>query len=68
MKIKSDIKDWQVAQGMFGTNTKEQCKVVKKLRDKGEISFLCEGWSIISEKGKDECGWIISNDFLEINL
>ena len=65
MKIKSDIKDWQVAQSMFGTNTKEQCKVIKKLREKGEIESLCDGWSIISDKNKDECGWIISNELIE---
>jgi len=65
MKIRNDIKDYQVAKEMFGTNTKEQCKLVKKLRDKGEINPLTEDFSIISEKGKDDCGWIIPNAILE---
>lgn len=65
MKLKSDIKDWQIAQEMFGTNTKEQCKIIKGLRKKGEASSICDGWSIIVEKDSDECGWIISNELLE---
>lgn len=65
MKLKSSIKDWQIAQDMFGTNTKEQCKLIKKLRTKGEVYSICDGWSVISEKDSDECGWIISNDLLE---
>jgi hypothetical protein len=65
MRIKGELKDWQVAREMFGTNTKEQCQLVKKLRSKGEISYLCEGWSIIVEKDKDDCGWLICNELLE---
>lgn len=65
MKIKASIKDWQVAKEMFDSNSKEHCKIVKKLRDKGEVIDHCEGWSIITEKGKDDCGWLISNDLLE---
>lgn len=65
MKIRNDIKDYQVAQEMFGTNTKEQCKLVKKLRVKGIIIPLTEDFSVISEKGKDDCGWMISNTLLQ---
>lgn len=65
MNLKTDLKDWQVAKEMFGTNTKEQCKIVKKLRDKGEIVYLCQDWYIITEKNKDDCGWLISKDLLQ---
>lgn len=65
MNLKKELKDWQVAKEMFGKNTKLECQIVKKLREKGKISYLCDGWSIISEPDKDDCGWLISNDLLE---
>ena len=49
---------------MYGTNTKDQCKIVKKLRESGIIEHLCEDYSIIRIE-TDECGWIISNGLLE---
>ena len=65
MKIKNEIKDYLVAQELQGSNTKEQCKIVKKLRDKGETEILTEDCSIIREKDKDDCGWLIPNTMLE---
>jgi hypothetical protein len=65
MKLRADLKDWEIAREMFGSNAKEICKIVKKLRDKGEVVPHCEGWSLISEKGKDDFGWLISNELLE---
>jgi hypothetical protein len=66
MKIKSELKDWQVAKEMFGSNSKEICKLVKKLREKGEILPWCEGWSIIKQKNQEEdFGWLISHELLE---
>jgi len=65
MQVKKDIKDYLVAREMFGSNTKEQCHLVKKLREKGEIVPLCEGWSIISFPNTDDCGWLIPNEILE---
>jgi len=66
MKIKKEIKDWQIAQSMFGKNTKQQCKIVSKLRKNGIVEPLCEGYSIIRDKNLiEDSGWIISNEFLE---
>lgn len=69
MKIKDSIKDFQVAREMFGSNTKEQCHLAKKLRDKGIVTPHCEGWSIIhlpiGEDGFEDCGWLIPNEALE---
>jgi hypothetical protein len=64
MKLK-DIKDYLIAREMFGSNTKEQCKIVKKLKEKEIIiEELCEGWSEI-RLTTEECGWVISNELLE---
>lgn len=63
MKLKESLKDWQIAKEMFGSNSKEICKIVKRLRTKGIVVSHCEGWSIISE-GED-IGWLISNELLE---
>lgn len=65
MKLKSSLKDWEIAREMFGSNTKDICKIVKKLRDKGEITPHCDGWSLIHERGKEDSDWLISNDLLE---
>lgn len=65
MRVKKDIKDYLVAREMFGSNTKEQCQLVKKLREKGEIVPLCEGWSTITIPNIDDCGWLIPNELLE---
>jgi len=32
MKIKPDLKDWQVAREVFGKNTKTECNLIKSLR------------------------------------
>jgi hypothetical protein len=66
MKIKNDLKDWQVAQEMFGKNTQWHCKLVKTLRKHGEFEELCEGWSIVKDKRlADDCGWVIPNTCIE---
>lgn len=62
LKIKADMKDWQVAQHMFGKNTSAECKIVKALRKHGSVSGLCEGWCVISHG--DDCGWLIPNECL----
>ena len=64
MKIRSDIKDYLIAREMLGSNSKEDCHLIKKLRTKGIITPLCDGWSTIS-LDEDDCGWIICNDLLE---
>lgn len=63
--MKNDLKDWQIAQKMFGKNTKKECDIVKQLRKHGEIYSLCEDWSIITDKRlPDDCGFLISNECL----
>lgn len=64
MKIRDDIKDYLVAQEMWGTNTKEQCKIIKKLRERCEIEILTDDYSIIRYKDKNDCGWLIPNILL----
>jgi hypothetical protein len=65
LRIKKDLKDYLVAREMFGSNTQEQCKLVKKLREKSEIEPLCDGWSVIRKPNTDDCGWLIPNEILE---
>ena len=63
--MKTELKDWQIAQMMLGSNTKHDCKLVKELRKHGETEPLCEGWSIITDSRlKDDCGWLIPNEAL----
>lgn len=75
MRVNKDIKDYLLARIMFGGNTKEQCHLVKKLREKGEINPWCEDWSIISLPDGADCDekgteyptinkWLIPNDIL----
>lgn len=63
--MNKDLKDWKIAQLMFGKNTKKECKFVKNLRNHCETESLCEGWSIIYDtRLEDDCGWLIPNDAL----
>jgi len=63
--MKTELKDWQIAQQMFGKNTKRECKIVADLRKHGKVEMLCEGWSIITDKRlTDDCGWLIPNECL----
>lgn len=67
IKINSEIKDYLIAREMFGSNTKEQCKLVSKLKEKGVITPHCDGWSIITLPSLvDDCGWLIPNNVLII--
>jgi hypothetical protein len=59
------LKDWQIAQIMFGKNTKKECKLVSDLLKYGHIEYLCEDWSIITDKRLlDDCGYLIPNECL----
>lgn len=53
------MKDWQIAQIMFGKNTKKECSLVRKLIKNNHIVSLCDGWSIICDNSDDDCGWLI---------
>lgn len=65
-RIRLDLKDYLVARDMFGSNTKEQCNLVKKLRSNGVLIPHCEGWYLITDKNKpDDIGWLVSEDNLE---
>lgn len=46
--MKTEIKDWQIAQMMFGKNTKKECKIVSNLRKNGHTVDLCDDWLILS--------------------
>lgn len=63
--MKTELKDWQIAQIMFGKNTKKECKFISNLRKDFTIEKLCDDWSIIyNNKIPDDCGWLILNDCL----
>jgi len=60
--MNTEYKDWQVAQMMFGKNTKHECKLVSELRKYGIIDYLCDGYSIIYDKRlTDTIGYLIPN-------
>jgi hypothetical protein len=61
------LKDYEVAREMFGTNTKEQCKLVKNLREKGTLEDLDEDYCIgylPSHLEKGEVGYLIPKSVL----
>ena len=60
-----ELKDWQIAQIMFGKNKKKECNLVANLRKHGKVIQLSDDWSIIfDDRIKDDCGWLIPNDCL----
>lgn len=60
MRIRPDMKDWQIAQEMFGKNTQWHCKLVKGLRKHGIFEECCEGWYFVKDKRVEEDGgWLI---------
>jgi len=64
--LKKDLKDWQIAQIMWGKNTKVECKIIASLRKYGVIEPLCEGWCTIRDSRKeDDGGWLIPIECLE---
>lgn len=66
MEIKDNKKDWEIARSMFGKNTKQECTFVKKLRKHYTLEKLCDDYSIIYDSTvDDDCGWLISNEFIE---
>jgi len=63
--MKTELKDWQIAQMMFGKNTKKECKLVAELRKYGTVEHLCDGWSVIYDNRlTDDCGWLIPHECL----
>lgn len=68
MKIRSDIKDWQIAKEVFNKNTQKECKIIKELRKAIECNEICEGWYELRTKKhveNDEVGWLIPIEYLE---
>lgn len=66
MKIKSSLKDWEIAKDMFNNNDKKHCKIVKKLRSSPiEILLIDNHFSNIRLKNIDDCGHVVSNLLLE---
>ena len=67
MKIKTDLKDWQVAREVFGKNTKTECSLIKSLRKQELlVSKICDGYYEVSVIGSDEVGWIFPKEMLEL--
>ena len=63
--MKTELKDWEIAQMMLGSNTKKDCKLIKGLRKHGKIEPLCDGWSVVIDNRLiDDCGWLIPNSAL----
>lgn len=64
--MRKDLKDWQIAQIMWGKNTKKECKIVASLRKNGIVEPLCDGWYVIKDKRlNDDCGWLIPSECIE---
>jgi len=57
------MKEWQIAQLMFGKNTKIECAIVKNIMKKYTVESLYDNWSVIYGQN-DECGWLIPNECL----
>lgn len=60
MKLKDDLKDWQLAKIMFGKNNQAECKIVKKLRKK-KLTLIEDygtGCFLVDVEG-EEIGWIM---------
>jgi hypothetical protein len=68
MKLRSDLKDYQIAQSMWGTNTKEQCRIVKSLRKSVESEKICDDWYELRTQqhiSEDIVGWLVPLESLE---
>ena len=67
MKLKDDLKDWQIAREIFGKNTQTECRIIKNLRKKPLIVLedYGEGCYHISHS-MEETGWIMFSDILDI--
>lgn len=64
MKLKDELKDWQIARIMFGKNTQAECKIVKKLRKyELEIAEMYSGIFLVIIKN-DEIGWFITDEVI----
>jgi len=63
--MNTNLKDWQIAQIMFGKNTNKECKLVSNIRKHYKVESLCDNWSVIYDSSiLDDCGWLISNECL----
>ena len=61
------LKDYEVAREMFGSNTKEQCKLVKSLRENGTLEDLDDDYCIAylpRHIEKNEVGYLIPKSVL----
>jgi HemK-like putative methylase len=64
-KLDDKIKDWKIAQYVFGRNDKVECKFIKLLRRHYTIEKLNDDWCVIFDTNlNDDCGWLIPNDCL----
>ena len=69
MKITDKIKDYQIARIVWDSNSKEQCKVIKKLRKKSIITPVCDGWYEVQtpqESKEDVVGILMPEECIDI--
>ena len=65
--MKKELKDWQIAQIMWGRNTKVECKLVSSLRKYGVIEPHCNVlYTIRDSRKNDDCGWLIPIECIDI--
>ena len=65
-RVNGNIKDWELAQLMFGRNKKKEMKILKRLLRHYKVEKLCDTHSIIIDTTlNDDCGWLIPNECLE---
>ena len=68
MKLNDQIKDWEIAKGIFGKNTQKECKIVKDLRKAIFSEEICEGWWELKTQKQvdaDESGYFIPVEYLK---
>lgn len=65
MKLKTDLKDWEIAREIFGKNTKLECHLIKVLRKNHyKLTELCEGYFLLTTE-TDEVGWLVPENVVE---
>lgn len=67
-KITDTLKDWEIAKIVWGSNNKEQCRAIKKLRKKCVITPICDDWyqvQTVQESEDDEVGLMVPLECLE---
>ena len=65
VNFRTDLKDYELAKIIFGTNKKRECKIVQDLKKRGLFKKICDGWYVIRDsKLIDDLGWIVPSECL----